>query len=270
MLKCAWYGWRLVSSSEEGFLQERHAEIVRAGRRPDAGLQVRVDRLMVRLRLGGLHGERRLPLAIQQHLQLVRLAQALDMLVAIARQPDLDVVLAVLRERVGNQRPAARPERQPVDVILLREIRPDADRVAAGRSARPAHRQPADLLRRRDVAIQQRRREIAHRHVVEAVARLVGRQQRRRVDIQRQQVADGVLVFGPVEPTERVGPAGIGPLGGRTVERAGEHRDERVVLTPRGPNLPLRRHLASVELPQDPLPGPEIPAHLLRTDGIEG
>ena len=55
-----------------------------------------------------------------------------------------------------------------------------ADRVAAGRSAGAADRQPADLLRRRDVAIQQRRREIADRHVVEAVAGLVGRQQRRR------------------------------------------------------------------------------------------
>ena len=38
----------------------------------------------------------------------------------------------------------------------------------------------------------------------------------------------------------------------------------------RGPNLPLRRHLPRVELPQGLLPGPEIPAHLLRTDGIKG
>ncbi len=35
-----------------GILQERHAEIVRAGRHPEAGLQVRVGGLMVRLRSG--------------------------------------------------------------------------------------------------------------------------------------------------------------------------------------------------------------------------
>ena len=75
------------------------------------------------------------PLAVEQHLQLVRLAQALDVLVAVARQPDLDLVLAVLREGVRDERAAARAERQPLDVLLLREVRPDADRVAAGRPA---------------------------------------------------------------------------------------------------------------------------------------
>ena len=35
-------------------------------------------------------------------------------------------------KRVGDQRPAARAERQPLDVLLLREVRPDAERVAAG------------------------------------------------------------------------------------------------------------------------------------------
>ena len=156
-------------------LQERHAELVRAGRHPDAGLQVRVGGLMVPLRPGRRHGERRHPLAVEQHLQLVRLAQALDVLVAVPRQAELDLVLAVLRERVRDQGPAARADRQPLDVLLLGEVRPDADRVAAGRPARAADGQPADLLRRGDVAVQERRREVAHRHVVEPVARLVVR-----------------------------------------------------------------------------------------------
>ena len=66
----------------------------------------------------------------------MRLAQALDVLVAVPRQAKLDLVLAVLREGVRDQRPAARADRQPLDVLLLGEVRPDADRVAAGRSAR--------------------------------------------------------------------------------------------------------------------------------------
>ena len=263
-------GLSLGLQQRGGILQERHAEIVRAGRRPDAGLQVRVGGLMVRLRSGRRHRERRLSLAIQQHLQLMRLAQALDVLVAVARQAELDLVFAVLGERIRDHRPAARPDRQPVDVFLLGEVRPDADRFAAGRSAGVPDRQAADLLRRGDVSVQERRREVAHRHVVEPVAGLVGRQQGRGIDIQRQEVADGVLVFRPVEPTEGVGPAWIGSFGGRAVERAGEQGDEGVVLAPGRSHLLLRRHLASDELPHDPLPGLRVAAHLLRADRVEG
>ncbi len=149
----------------------------------------------------------------------MRLAQALDVLVAVPRQAELDLVFAVLREGVRDQRPAARAERQALDVFFLGEVRPDADRVAAGRPARAADGQAADLLRRGDVAVQERRREVAHRHVVEPMARLIVRQQRRCVDVECQEVADGVLVLGPVEPPERVGPAGVGCFGGRAVER---------------------------------------------------
>ena len=112
---------------------------------------------------GRLDGERRQALAVQQHLQFVRLAEALDLLVAVPRQPDLDVVLAVLREGVRDQDAAARPQGQPVDVSFLRQVRPDAEGVAVGERRRPADRQPADLLRRRDVAVQQRRRQVAQR-----------------------------------------------------------------------------------------------------------
>ena len=74
---------------------------------------------------GGLTVNERHALAVEQHLQLVRLAQALDVLVAVARQADLDLVLAVLREGVADQRAAARAERQPLDVLLLRDVRPE-------------------------------------------------------------------------------------------------------------------------------------------------
>ena len=85
-----------------------------------------VDRRVIARRpAGGVDGERLHPLAVQQQFQLVRLAQAFDVLVAVARQPDLDLVLAVLREGVADQRAAARAERQPFDVLLLREVRPE-------------------------------------------------------------------------------------------------------------------------------------------------
>ena len=75
----------------------------------------------------------------------MRLAQALDVFVAIARQASLNLIFAVFREGVGDQGPAARAERQPFDVLFLGEVRADADRVAAGGSTRSADGQPADL-----------------------------------------------------------------------------------------------------------------------------
>ncbi len=92
----------------------------------------------------------------------------------------------------------------------MRIVSPPGDRLGT------ADGQAADLLRRGDIAVQQRRRKVAHRHVVETVARLIVRQQRRCVDVECQEVADGVLVLGPVESPERSGPAGFRLFGGRS------------------------------------------------------
>ena len=66
----------------------------------------------------------------------MRLAQAFDVLVAIARQPNLDLVLAVQREGVVDDGAAARADRQALDVLFLRQVRRNPDRVAARRAAR--------------------------------------------------------------------------------------------------------------------------------------
>ena len=57
-----------------------------------------------------------------QQLEIVRFGQALDVLVAIPHQPNLDLVLAVHRERVVDDRAAARPDRQPLEMFLLRQV----------------------------------------------------------------------------------------------------------------------------------------------------
>ena len=74
----------------------------------------------------------------------------------------------------------------------------------AGADRRIADRQAADLRRRRHVGLHQRRRHAQHvGDVVEAVARIVAGEQRRGVDRQIEQIANGVGVFGAVEPMER-------------------------------------------------------------------
>ena len=77
----------------------------------------------------------------------------------------------------------------------------------------------ADLRGRRDVALDQRRRDAEHvGDVVEAGRRIVGRQQRADVDVEREQIADGVRVLGAVQPVQRRR-AGIG-IGARPRDRA--------------------------------------------------
>ena len=94
----------------------------------------------------------------------------------------LELVLGVERERVADAEAADRAERQPVDVLVLREVL----RHAVGVAARPrcSGSPTASALifaAARQIALVQRRRDAEHvRDVVEAVGRIVGRQQRRR------------------------------------------------------------------------------------------
>ena len=76
--------------------------------------------------------------------------------------------------------------------------------ICDGRQRAVADRQAADLHRRGDVALNQRRRHGERLgDVVEALARAVGRQQRVHVDVEREQIADRVGVLGAVQPMQR-------------------------------------------------------------------
>ena len=104
----------------------------------------------------------------------------------------------------GDEQAAARAERQPLDVLVVRPLA--GRRVGDLRRRRRAiaHGLAADLHRRRDVALHERRRHGERfGDVVEAFVRVVGRQQRLDVDVDRQQIADGVGVLGAVQAMER-------------------------------------------------------------------
>ena len=134
-------------------------------------------------------------------------------------------VFGVERERVGDEEAAARAERQTVHVLVLGGVGTHAIGVGDDRNlGGVADRDGADPPRRRQVALHQHRRDAEHvADVVEAVARVVDRQQRRDVDVEVEQVADGVGVFGAVQPAEdRAARIGLG--GGGAIELADEKR----------------------------------------------
>ena len=96
--------------------------------------------------------------------------------VAALHRGHLEGVLAVGGELMAREQSAARAERQPLDVVVLRGVLGHLiHRLARRRYV--AHRQAADLSRRRHVGLEQRRRQPQRaRQIVEAVARIVGRQ----------------------------------------------------------------------------------------------
>ena len=109
------------------------------------------------------------------------------------------------REGVLDQRAATRSERQPVEVIRLREITGHAIRRRRGREQQVADGEAAHLHGRGRVSLDQRRRH-AQRigDVVETLARIVRRQQRRRVDVEMEQIANRVGVLRPVHPMQKM------------------------------------------------------------------
>ena len=237
-----------------GILRERHADVLRTGLHAEAKLEVLVDGLGVLVGAGWLDRGGRDALAVEQDLDVVRTAEALDLLVAVALEAHGDLVVAVLRKQVGNQDAAAGAEGQALDVLLLRDIRPHAKRVAAGRLARRADGEARDFLRGRDVAVEQSGREVADGDIVKAVAGLVVGQKRRGVDRDTEQITDGVLVFGAVEPAEGIGAAGIRRGGRGSIEGAGQGGDHADVVGLAWPRLAERRHLAVLELAGDVFP----------------
>ncbi len=101
------------------------------------------------------------------------------------------------------------------------------------------------------------------------MARLVGGEEGRGVDIEAEQVADGVLILGPIEPSEGLGAAGVGMFGGPSIEWVGDRGEDRAELRFPG-TLPIgRRHLPGGQLADDLLPGLRMAIEGLYLDRFE-
>ena len=156
-------------------------------------------------------------------------------------------VLAIRREVVDDGEPAARPHRRTFHVLHLRGRPWDCVGRLSRASLRIAHRQPADGAGRAQISVHESRRHgLDIGNVVETVAHRVGRQKRRDIHVDREQVTDRAGILDPIEPLE--GPsAGIRAGGGRLVD----HRRQRPSEGLSGPGFRLRRvirrHHASLQ-----------------------
>src|SRR5581483_9105609 len=124
--------------------------------------------------------------------------------------------------------PSARARRHAVEPDVLIELVGYAIQVAVWRPRR-TDREPRDLLCGVQVPLGEQRRQLQHAgDVVEAVADFVGRQHRRAIDVEREQVAYGVLIFRPVQTMKRLGASRIWMRRGGSIERSFERRREAV------------------------------------------
>ena len=154
-----------------------------------------------------------------------------------------------------TRRPPTRAERQAIDVLVLRQILRHAIGVAAGPRRAIADGERADRAGRREIALLQRRRHAQHvRDVVEAVGRVVGRQQRRRIDVEASRSRMAFWY------SARFSRCSSGRPGNRAAPRrrdpgsARAPRHERCIVASSGRRAPLRRHHARSQLADHLLP----------------
>ena len=192
--------------------------------------------------------------AVDRDLELARILQPANDVQVRAIQLRAELVLGVERERVTNLKTTDRSERKPFDVLVLRQILRNAIGVAAWPHRAVANGEPADFAGCCEISLLQRRRHAEHvGDVVEAVRRIVRRQQCRHIDIERQQIPDRVLVLRSIESMEQRA-AWIRPRLCSLVETRLERRDQRVHRRVIGPTRALRRHDAGPQLADDLFP----------------
>ena len=210
-------------------------------------------------------------LVVDAQLDLVPvLLDALDGLHGgVPLQPDGEHVFAVKWKHVPLRHPADGRERHvfvDADVPLL-----EAERVHLhhGPVVGTADGRPADLRGGGDVARHQGRRHRQHVGVVvEPEAGHVARQQFGAVDLERQQVLDGVDVLDTVQP-----PGGDAARVGRglalAVQGGFECGEERVDVGGVGTRPPLGGHLPAAQLPDHLLEHLDVCRGLPDVDGVE-
>jgi hypothetical protein len=118
-----------------------------------------------------------------------------------AKELGADDVFAVERQRHPGQTAAEGADRHAIDLRVLRPVLPDDERLVAGNDRRIAHRQRAQPAGGVEITLEEQgRRAQQVGDVVEPVAGLVGRQERHWIDLEIEQVANGVGVLDAVEP----------------------------------------------------------------------
>jgi hypothetical protein len=172
---------------------------------------------------------------------------------------------------MADQHAALRSERQVVaEPFVLHEGLRDLERVDDRTARGIADRQAAHGSRGRQVVLEERRRHREHaRDVVEAfLVRFVRRQHGASVDLQPEQIADGVGVLDAVQAVNR-NPARIGFRRGCRIQCAFKSGHDGLIRGGIGTRTARRRHLAGSQLRDDFFPHLCVVADLCGIERVE-
>ena len=164
-------------------------------------------------------------------------------------------ILAVDGEGVPYGQAPTRAEGQIIaDATVLFQVLVDDEDLRGRRRRRITDRQTADLPGRRQIPLGQHRRHRQDiRDVVEPVAGVVSREQGLAVDLEGEEITDGVGVLGPVQPVDRRTSSRVRVGGGNAIKRPLEPGGDAFVLGVVWTRPTWWRHR----------PGPQLAHHLL-------
>ena len=204
---------------------------------------------------GGLaDGEELKALAVHHQFDLMFFGEAFDAFVAVAGEAELDEVFAIDGEVVVEDGSAAGASGEVGEEVLLGQVGRGDEDVAAGGAGRVTDGEAGDAGGGREVAFEEGGGEFADGDVIETVAGFVFREERRDVEIDGQEVPDGVVVFGAGEAAEGVGTTGVGFGGGSFIESGFQRGDGGVVGSFVGVGGTGGRHVADAHLADDFFP----------------
>ena len=136
-------------------------------------------------------------------------------------------------KKCSTRTPPRVPNGKPAMCSRLHQEIRHVVRLLLGRHADVADREPRDARRRVRITLDEHRRDAERaRDVVEAEAGIVAGQELLRVDVEREQIVNRVLVLRAIQPMQGR-PARIRVARRELVERAFEIGDERLALAPR-------------------------------------
>ena len=211
-------------------------------------------------------------LAIETNVELLRPAHALEVILILALQANLDEVLAVDRKIVVNRDAAARSERQVFALpVVLHDVQRNFECFDRRARRRKARREPRDLASHRHVAFQVSRRNRKRiREIVEAAVRgVVAGQERLHVDVEREKVANRIVVFRAIETMDGANPAGIRVGFPRAIDLAFERTRHGAIRRRIRTRTSRRRHRTGAQLRDDFFPHLGIGARRREVQAIE-
>ena len=116
----------------------------------------------------------------------MRFGKTFNIFIAVPLKTNLDLIFTIERKDMIDYRAPTCSERQTVHVVSLCPVRRQNHHTAPDRRRLTADRQFTDGARSRQITLHQRRRKTARVHVIEPKCRIVARQQRRGVDLERR------------------------------------------------------------------------------------